>query len=122
MRRQRGLTLGGLTLLGIIVVLVAIFTIKVVPSIIEYYTIMEDAKAVAEDPANRNASNLRIRQSFDRHAEIDSVTSIGGRDLVIRRDGNRIVLSFDYTKKIPITANVSLLIDFEGNTANGATF
>ena len=119
-KRQRGLALSGLILLGIVVVLVAIAGIRILPSIIEYYTIVEDATAVARDPASKTATVADIRKAFDRHAEIDDVSSIRGRDLDVSKEGNEIVLSFAYTKKIPLTARVSLLIDFEGSTAGSA--
>ena len=118
--RQRGLALSGVILLGIIIVLVAIAGIRILPSVIEYYTIVEDATAVARDPASKTATVSDIRKAFDRHADIDDVSSIRGRDLDISKEGNQIVLSFAYTKKIPLTARVSLLIDFEGSTAGSA--
>jgi hypothetical protein len=63
------------------------------------------------------ASTVRdIQAAFDRHATIDDITSISSRDLDITKEGERIVISYAYQKKIPILDNVSLVIDFSGTT------
>ncbi len=57
-----------------------------------------------------------IQAAFDRHATIDDITSISSRDLDITKEGDRIVVSYAYAKKVPITDNVALVIDFSGTT------
>ena len=42
-----------------------------------------------------------------------------GAELEIGKDGGEVVISFAYAKKIPLFANVSLLIDFAASTAPG---
>jgi hypothetical protein len=57
-----------------------------------------------------------LQAAFDRHATIDDITSIRSTDLDITKEGDRIVISYAYAKKVPITDNVSLVIDFSGTT------
>ncbi len=57
-----------------------------------------------------------IQAAFDRHATIDDITSINAKDLDITKEGDQIVISYAYQKKIPIVDNVSLVIDFAGTT------
>jgi hypothetical protein len=57
-----------------------------------------------------------VRAAFDRFATIDDIKSITGRDLDITKEGEQIVVSFAYEKRIPIMDNVYLLIDFSGST------
>jgi hypothetical protein len=44
---------------------------------------------------------------------------VTGADLEISKDGGDTVISFAYTKKIPLFANVSLLIDFAASSSPG---
>jgi hypothetical protein len=113
---QSGLTLTGLLFTGMLIVLVAALGMKVVPEVIEYTKIVKDIKAVSQDPSLRQASASDVRMSYQRHAIVDQITAITQQDIDISRNGDRLVLSFAYTKKIPLFGPVSLLIDFEAST------
>ena len=116
-RTQRGVTLTGLLLTGIIVALVAVTGMKVIPDVIEYSKIMKNIKAMAQDSKVKNGSVSEVRAAFDRRANIDVIDTIKGSDLDVSKDGNNLVLSFAYTRRIALYGPVSLLIDFEGTTA-----
>lgn len=120
LKRQQGVTLTGVIVIGMLIVLVAVAGMRILPDVIEYYSILKDAKAVVQDPASRGATVSDIRRAFDRRAQIDDITSIKGLDLDISKEGNEIVIAFAYVKKIPLAAKVSLVIDFEGSTAGSA--
>ncbi len=113
---QAGLTLTGLILAGIVVFFVGILGIKVVPEVIEYGKLVSAIKKLAEDPALKKASNTEIRSAFDRHANTGYISELQGTDIDIERNGNTLVLSFSYTKRIHLSGPVSLLIDFEAST------
>ncbi len=117
LKRQRGITLTRLIVVGLLLVLVVIGAMRILPDVTDYYTILKDAKATARDPDLRNAPAAEVRKAFDRRIQIDSVTDISGSDLDISRDGNGIAIAFAYTKKIRLAPHVSLVIDFEGNTS-----
>jgi hypothetical protein len=119
MRRnsQRGLTLSGLLLTGIAVALVAILGMKVVPDLIEYAKIIKNIRAVAMDGSLRGAAPSDVRKAYERRAIVDHIEAITPQDIDVRKDGNDLVLSFSYMKRIPLVGPVSLLIDFEGSTA-----
>ena len=116
-RRQRGITLSGVILTGIVLVLLAIMAFRIVPDVFDYYALLRDVKATAQDVTLRNASVAEIRLAFEKRIQIDSVTSITGKDLDISKEGNEIVIAFAYTRKYPLFANASLLIDFEGDSS-----
>ncbi|MDK9726204.1 MAG: DUF4845 domain-containing protein [Sterolibacteriaceae bacterium MAG5] len=117
MNKQSGLSLVGLIVICVLIALVALVGMKVFPEVVEYFAITKVAKATAMDPASRSASVADLRRSFDKRGEIDDIKSITGTDLDISKDGGEIVISFAYSKKIPLYGPVSLLIDFEGSTA-----
>ncbi len=112
--KQRGVTLSGLIFVLVIFAVCAIAAMKIVPSVIEFRNI-KDGINVAK------ATNGTVREmqlSFDKNADINAVTSIKGRDLIITKDPNsgNTEISFAYQKWISLGGPVSLVIDYEGTT------
>ncbi|MBL8489289.1 MAG: DUF4845 domain-containing protein [Rhodocyclaceae bacterium] len=120
MKHQRGLTLISLVVVGVLLALVAVVGIKVAPDVIEYFTIVKDVKATAQDPTLRGATVTDIRKAFQRRAQIDGISAITENDLDIGKEGSEIVISFAYSKKVPLYGPVSLLLDFEGSSSGSA--
>lgn len=116
MKYQRGVALSGLIFWGIVIALVAIVGMKVVPTTVEYYKILKDAKA-SVNKVGPDATVAEVRKTFDNFANIDSL-DFKAEQLDISKDGGKIVASFDYDKKIPLFANVSLVINYKGSTAD----
>ena len=113
-RRQRGLSIIGLIFIGLIVVGLLALGFRTVPAVIEYIAIERAVQKI------KNEANTvgELRAAFDRHATIDDITSISSKDLDITKEGDQIVISYAYQKKIPVIDNVSLVIDFAGKTAD----
>ena len=111
-RRQRGLSLIGLIFVGLIVVALIALGFKTVPAVIEYIAIERAIQKIK----NEGSTVRDIQAAFERHRTIDDITSITSNDLDITKEGDKIVISYAYQKKIPILDNVSLVIDFAGTT------
>ena len=111
-RSQRGLSIIGLIFIGLIVVGLLAIGFRAVPAVIEYIAIERALQKIK----NEGKTVGEIRAAFDRHATIDDITSINAKDLDITKEGDQIVISYAYQKKIPIVDNVSLVIDFAGTT------
>ena len=116
MKHQRGVALSGLIFWGVVIALVAILAMKVVPTTVEYYKILKDAKASVKK-VGPDATVADVRRTFDNFANIDSL-DFKPEQLDISKEGGKIVASFDYDKRIPLFANVSLLINYKGSTAD----
>lgn len=116
MNGQKGMTLIGLIFTGLVVIAVAVTGMKVVPTVIEYFTVMKNIKAVA---AQAGGSVGEVRKAYDRQASIDETPSVTGADLDVGREGNEVVISFAYSKKIPVAGNVSICIDYSGSSSSG---
>jgi len=114
-RRQFGMTLSGLLGAAFAIAIVALLVMKVAP---EYYEHRQIANAVKKVVANArpDASVKEIRDAFDRQANVDYISSVDSNALEITKEGGRIVVSFSYEKRIPLVANVSLLLDFSGSS------
>ena len=112
---QRGVALSGLIFWGIVLIMVAVLLMKVAPTALEYYKILKDSKAVVAQvgPA---ATVPEVRAAYNKYAEIDHL-DFKADQLDISKEGNQIVISFAYEKRIPLFANVSLLINYQGSTA-----
>lgn len=115
-KRQKGVSLTGLLTVCVILGLVGILAAKIVPEVSEYMDILREVKAVAADPAVRG-SVRDIKVAFAKRADVAYIKSITAEDLDISKDGDQVVIEFAYSKKIPLFANASLVLDFEGNTS-----
>ncbi|MGH8852990.1 MAG: DUF4845 domain-containing protein [Telluria sp.] len=109
---QRGVSLIGLILVLAVLGVAAVFALKLLPTYTEYSAI-KDAIVRAKETGG---TVREMQVAFDKNAGINNVTAIKGRDLVITRDDGEIQVSFAYEKRVPLVANVSLLIDYAGTT------
>lgn len=112
-KRQRGITLVGLIFVLAILGAVGVIGMKVVPTVVEYYSIK---KAVASAKA-AGTTISEIQAAFDRQTDVGYIDSISGKDLEIVKDSDGIEISFAYPKKIPLFGPASLLIEYAGSTA-----
>ncbi|MFZ2973599.1 MAG: DUF4845 domain-containing protein [Ferribacterium limneticum] len=115
MKNQRGVALSGLMFWSIVLILVAVLGMKVTPTFIEYQKILKDIKATAAK-AGPDSTVADIRASFDKFADIDML-DFKSSQLDITKENSKVVISFDYEKRIHLFWNVSLLIDYKGSTA-----
>ena len=113
MNKQRGLALSGLMFWGVIVAVVALLVIKVTPEVIDYYKIDKSVKSTAANVSGKTVGEIRV--AYSKYAEIEHIQTITPADLDISKEGSNVVIAFSYEKRIPLFANVSLLIDFQGS-------
>jgi len=112
MRKQDGVTLTGFIIVAIIVVIGLLFAFKVGPAYFEYYSIIKQFKAVAADPAAKSGSRRDVEGAYVGRATIENITAINPTDIVITREGNQIVLSAEYSVRVPLFGNMSACMDF----------
>src|SRR5690242_12105889 len=94
MGREAGISLSGLIVVLAIIGVVAVLAMKVFPAWVEYRAIKNAiVQAKAAGPGTRE-----MQQAFGRNAEINNITSITARDLVISRDNGQADVSFAYEK------------------------
>ena len=110
--QQKGLTLIGLIFVLFIVVVVAVFGMKLVPSFLEFRT----AKHAIEAVARTAQSPQEARRAFDNRAAVDDINTIQAKDLEITRDGNTMVIAFAYRKEVPLFNNVGVYIDYAASS------
>jgi hypothetical protein len=108
---QRGVTLMGLIAGLFIVIVVALFAMKIIPSFLEYRT----AKAAIEAVARQAQSPAEVRRLFENRAAIDNI-ELKPTDLEVTREGNQLVIAFAYRKEVPLFGNVGLYIDYAADS------
>ena len=110
-KKQLGVSLGGLMVVGVLFIVLAMLGLKLSPSYIEFFAIKKAVNAIATEKRG-GASVNEVRKSFDQRATIDDISSVQGSDLEVTKDGNNLVISVAYRKEIPLVANVGIYINF----------
>lgn len=110
-RRQHGMSLLGLMLVGIVVGFGLLIVLKVFPTVSEYYAI----KKAVQRAIGESSDVAGIQSSFDKSSQIDDFTALTGKDLVISKNGDKVTVSFSYEKRIPLFGPASLLLDYQGS-------
>ena len=113
-RHQRGVTLFGLLLWAIIIGFVALLSMRVLPTVNEYFTIQKAVNKIA----NEGLTTVpEIRAAFERQKQIEySIQSIAGSDLDVTKENDKIVIRFAYDKEVEIMSPVYLLIKYQGSS------
>jgi hypothetical protein len=111
---QRGVSLMGLIAGLFILIVVALFALKIIPSFMEYRT----AKAAIEAIARQAQSPADVKRLFDSRSAVDNI-NLKPSDLDITREGNQLVIAFAYRKEVPLFGNVGLYIDYAADSRGG---
>ena len=112
--RQRGISIMGLMAALFIVIILAVFGMKLIPSFIEYRTARNGIEAISRE--KQGSSVADIRKAFEARAIIDDITSVKPQDLEITKEGSEVVIAFGYRKEVPLFAGVGLYIDYSAKT------
>ena len=112
--RQRGISIMGLMAALFIVIILAVFGMKLIPSFIEYRTARNGIEAISRE--KQGSSVADIRKAFEARATIDDITSVKPQDLEITKEGSEVVIAFSYRKEVPLFGGVGLFIDYSAKT------
>jgi hypothetical protein len=110
-QRQRGLTFFGLLFVGILLAFAGVVVAQVVPTYIEYLAVQKAVKKAAD-----GSTVAEVRSLFDKAAQIDDISSISGKDLEIGKQGDKVVVSFDYSREIPLVGPAYLVMKYSGSS------
>lgn len=110
-QHQRGMTFIGLLLVGILLAFAGVTLAQVVPTYIEYMAVQ---KAVQK--ASTGTTVAEVRATFDKAAQIDDIASVSGKDLDIGKQGDRVAVSFDYSREIHLFGPAYLVMKYSGSS------
>ena len=112
--RQRGVTMFGLLFWGIIVAFFGYLLVRALPTVNEYATIQRTVEKIAQE---QPATVAEVRRAFDRQKDIEySISSISGKDLLVTKENDKVVIGYAYQKEIPVMGPVFILIKYEGRS------
>ena len=118
-KNQSGLSLVGVLLVGGVLAAVILLGLKLIPVVSEYFGIKRAINAVVGTADPQTATVPQLRSAFTKRALVDDISSISASDLDITKENGQIVISVDYSRKVPLFSNVNLLIDFSVSTSPG---
>lgn len=110
--RQRGLTFIGMLFWAGVLACLFVVGAQVAPTAIEYQAI---AKASQKAAATGN-SVTEVRAAFDRAATIDNIVSVTGNDIDITKEGDKVVVSFAYSREIHLAGPAYLVLKYQGRS------
>ena len=110
-KRQRGMTLIGFLFLLSAAVFVAYIGMKLVPIYINYYSVVDAMRDLAEEPNASSMSEAQIRNSMARRLSVNYVRNLGPENFQIVR-GNGVNLIVDYEVREPLIGNIDAVVSF----------
>lgn len=111
---QRGVTLLGLIGWAILVGFLALVTMRVLPTVNEYFTIQRAVEKIAGEGAK---TVPEIRAAFTKQQQIEyAITSISAQDLDITKENDKVVIRYAYDKQVELLDPVYLLIKYQGRS------
>ena len=112
--QQRGVTLFGLLFWAMLIGFGGYMLVRILPTINEYSTIRRSVDLIAKSQPSTVAE---ARQAFDKQKDLEySISSIAGKDLVVTKENDKVVISFAYDNVIPVYGPVYILIKYSGSS------
>jgi hypothetical protein len=112
--QQRGVTLFGLLFWAALVGFTAYVLVRVLPTVNEYATVQRAVERIA---ASQPATVAEARAAFERQKEVEySISAVSGKDLIITKENDKVVIAFKYDKEVPIYGPVYILLKYEGRS------
>lgn len=117
-KSQSGVSLIGVMVGGAVLAALLLVGLKLIPVISEYMGVKRSMVAVVAGANPQTATVSELRSAFTKRALVDDVTTVTASDLDITKEDGRIVMSIEYSRKVKLFGNVSLLVDFSASTAD----
>ena len=110
--RQAGLGMWGWLGTLFVIGFIALVTVKCVPVYLNHLKVSTTISDIAKDSDNATADPFEIRREIQRRFDVDDTKHIKASEVKVQRtDGSR-RLSYDYEVRVPLFANISIVIQF----------
>lgn len=112
--RQRGITFIGWLVLLIPVAIIGYVAIRTTPVYLNYMKVSRSLEQLAgENAGDEQASAQVMRNSLNKHFDIDSISFPPVESIAFSRSGKGWIARAKYEDEVPLFANISLLIKFD---------
>ena len=112
-RHQEGMTFLGLLCILAMVAVIGYAGIRLVPVYLNYMKIVRTMESTAAEAKGDSPDFGAMRNSFDRHWQIEDITVVTEKDIEILKDDNGVTLHIAYDDSAPFIANISLAVHFD---------
>ena len=109
--RQRGISFIGLIFVGSMLAMAGVIAAQVFPTVVEYQAVNKAVKKAAT-----GESVAEVRSLFDKQASVDDIKSIGGKELEVTKEGDKVVVNFAYQREIHLTGPAYLTLKYQGSS------
>jgi len=112
--QQRGMTLWGVAMIVALIVLFTLLFLKLLPPYMEHGKVTAILKSVASQPME-TVSKEQVRQAMQRRFDIDDISRVNLKtDLFFEKGaGGSTVVRIVYEVRVPLTYNISAVLDFD---------
>lgn len=118
MKKQRGVSLGGLLVVVVALVVCVLFGFKILQPYKQFYTIQNIFKTLAVNPEVKDGSRREFVAAWSKYATTErDVNVLGGDEIELTKEGNELIISASYSVRVPLVKNISLMIDFAPSSA-----
>lgn len=109
--QQRGISFIGLVFVAAVLGCLGVVIAQVIPTLIEWQAIDK-----AANKAKEGTTVPEVRAIFDRAQAIDDFKSVSGKDLEIKKVGDKVVVSYSYEREIPLFGPAYLTLKYKGES------
>lgn len=110
--RQRGISFIGLIVVGSLLAMGGVVAAQMFPTFLEYQAISKAAGKAAKE----GATPVEVRIIFDKAAAIDDFKAVEGKDLIVTKEGDKVVVSFAYQREIHLAGPAWLTLKYAGRS------
>jgi Domain of unknown function (DUF4845) len=115
---QRGVTLIGWIVILIPFVIVGYAAVRLLPVYLNYQKVAKTLETTATEMRG-NSDADHIRNTIEKHFDIDMVDYPTAKDVKITRDGQSWVLECEYEDQAPLFGNITLHVAFDKRSVIG---
>jgi sensor histidine kinase regulating citrate/malate metabolism len=112
--RQQGLSMIGFLFVAAVIIVVVMVGFRVMPAYIEYYSVQKALEKALFETKDLNSA-AEIRNAFQRVADAGYIESVNAKDIEITKIKNEVTASASWSRKLPMVANASILLEFEAS-------
>jgi uncharacterized protein YneF (UPF0154 family) len=118
MKKQRGVSLGGLIMVLIALMVVALLGFKIFGPYKQFFTVQKVFKTLAVNPEVKNGGKREFINAWSRYSVTEpEINVITADDVELTKEGNDLVITAVYAVRVPLFKNISLMFDFAPSSA-----
>lgn len=112
MKRQNGMSLISVLIVGAILMALLVLGFRLVPVYVEYFGVKKSFSGVIST-TDQAAPAAAFRSAFQKYAYSNDITSVDSQTISVTKDSGKVTLQVSYRREVPLFANVGLYFDFD---------